>query len=1779
MEAAEPAERSPLLAEVAALHERLGEPEAALAARAQGLAALPAGADDPSLRADLARLAAATGAHRELAEALEAALARGLPPPARREVLADLATLHAERLAQPGRAAAALEALAAEGEAPEVLAALAALVRLHRLENAPGPRCNALARLAELTAAPEAKVELWMEVATVMEEQLSDREGAAEAYRKILAVAPQDPNALRLLARALGASERWDELAGVLRREVAVTEERGLPAEAAELRFRLGQLLHARLDDPAAAVAAFRAVLEGVPRHPGALEALAALARAGGTGAAEAALLLEPIYEAEGEHAQLVEALQARALAQPDPALRAPILRRVAEVQAGPLRSPELAFLTAARAVREDPDQAESIALCARIAEAEHLEDELEELLAEVAERSRQPGARLELRRRVAVLAARGGAPARSGEAWKRVLELAPGDVEALRGLSLALREVGDAEGLAQVLRRRVALEDAPAERAGLLLELAAVQEEGLRDPGAALLSARQALELAPARRDAAARLDRLCLATERWAELSEVLARELGLAEAEQDGAAARALRQRLAELKETRLLDREGAMALYEELLSGRPDDAQALARLEALLARNPAHGRAAEVLERAYAATGAWARHAAVLEVRAAERPDPVERKALFLRLAEVREERLQSPELAFTALARAFREDPGDAAVRGRLVRLAAESGHAEELAALLEEELPRTPAAELAEVCFTLGELHQGPVGDAAAAAGWYERAWRTEPRLAARALPLLDRLHHAAGRSAALAEVLAAEADLASGEERAGFLFRLGQLAEGALADPARAVESYQALLEVAPEHGPALRSLEGLYEAAGRNDELARNLARQRSLATGAAARVRLGARLAVTLQALERDEQAVELWREVLGEEPRHGAALAALEDLLERLGRWADLAELLRARLALDADRREGARLQEKLGALLAERLGDPAGAARAYAAVLDSDPRNRRALEALRALQAAAGELEGLSATLRRLVPLQDDAAGVKAVRMQLADVLLQAGKRAEAAEQGRRALELAPHGEAELARLAALLEAADAPLERVKALEARGAQLSALGRNAEAVEVLTTAADAWEKSLGKPEGAAAALEKVLSVDPSRREAWERLRALHARAGDWRAYVRVCELFVAALPERAEQVSLLDQLGEIQERKLGQREMAFLTYCRAFALAPDDPVACAAVARLAGETEAWEELAAVHEQVCEAATGLSRARLLVELGRLRDERLDDAEGAEAAFRKALEVDPASPAALDALTHLFARRGRVRDLVITLEQKLEAAAGLEEKKATLLEMARIYDGQLQDPAEAISALQRLLELDGADPAAIPELVALYRREARWGELCGILSRARDLAPDEEHRVAYQLQIAALCEGELGDDEAAVGAYRAVLGSDDAHREALAGLERLYTKLDRFAELNRVYERQAEIAADPREKVRILGKSAAIWEEKLGDAQHAIERNEAVLALDPDHPAALKRLEALYRREGHWEELIEVLQRGAALATDRREQVALLVQAGEVWWKELARGDRAEALFTQALELDPEARLALSALGRLYERSGNWNLAVQMLAREARLAGPAEAVELQARTGRIQEEMLGDRAAARLAYAARPRRRPRPPAQPARPARHRRARAGPRPVPAPPAGRGALRRGRRREGAPAARGGAHPPGGARRPRGRGPPLRGGAGAGPRPPALGQAAGRPVRGARRLAPRRGHPRRGGAPAGPGGRPQGAVPPVVPARLRGREAGEAREGARRLPARLRARRHLPPGAGGAGKPRWWTARPGRRRSRSSWPSSSTTATG
>src|SRR6185503_1207108 len=167
--------------------------------------------------------------------------------------------------------------------------------------------------------------------------------------------------------------------------------------------------------------------------------------------------------------------------------------------------------------------------------------------------------------------------------------------------------------------------------------------------------------------------LDRILERRGEWRELEAVLLRERALSPpADPDR---RRLTFRLAELREHRLDDVDGAVALHRELLAEEPAHPGARAALERHLARPGHEIETALLLEPIYAQLGETARLVEVQQIRVAHSRSSEEQVTLLHTIARACERELGKPEEAFTALGRALRIAPGERETFTELERLA------------------------------------------------------------------------------------------------------------------------------------------------------------------------------------------------------------------------------------------------------------------------------------------------------------------------------------------------------------------------------------------------------------------------------------------------------------------------------------------------------------------------------------------------------------------------------------------------------------------------------------------------------------------------------------------------------------------------------------------------------------------------------------------------------------------------------------------------------------------------------------------------------------------------------------------------------------------------------------------------------------------------------------------------------------------------------------------------------------------------------------------------
>ena len=1553
--------------------EQMGQKTMSFTVACRALREFP---QDEGVRQQLEQLAEQTGSFEELAvvyEEVEPAL-RGTP--AGSEVARRLAQLKETYLQDKDDAVSHWRMVLA-GD-PDDREALAALERLYRERGAVAELVGVLRHLASLEQGLERRKDLLHEVASLLEERLGRPEETVEVYREILAIDPQDLTVLKLLDRMLEKAGRYEELCQVMEQELAAVSEKEAPA----LELRLGDL-ERRLRHPDKALAHYRRVLEKEPGQRAVVERLLDMFQAG-EARSELFEILPPALEQVGAWQHLIAVLEVMSRQEDEQQARQ-VLRRLAEVYEKNLNQQELAFTTWGRLMLLDPADEETRLQLERLAAAIQAWDMLAELYSQALEKCAQPSLQLVFHRRLAGLFNhRLADEERARLHLEQVVSLDSSDTVALQTLEKAYRRLSRYDRLLEVLKRRARLA-ASGEQNRLWREVAELYLQ-LGDRGGAIEALREALGVMNDDLESLQKLEKLCQEQGRYKDLAEVLAKQVQLYQTRAEVAELQKARFRLAVLLEQEFKAPDKALEIFRQILADDARQPETLGYLETALVEGRLPG-VDTLLEEAYQKSGEWKKYIELLEAQVRSSRIMARRLELLGKIAQLQEEKLGLKALAFNTTLRMFHEDMTNAEVRKRLERLAEEDENLDALAAVYEEELDSVeePTVGLA-LSMKLADIYTNHLPDDGQAVRFLRQALRFDPYHGP-ALVLLSGLLEKRGAWEELAEVLSRRLELAKEPaELTPLLYQLGEVIYARLQQAGKAVGYFRKLLELSPGHLPSLNMLEKIFEELGEAESLYEVLQAKLQQVKGAKERLDVVSRLSALASRLGRADEAISLWQSLLQENAGLEPAWDALDKLYEESGRWAELADHLEKRMTRTTDPEKLASLSGRLGWVKSEKLGQHEEAKRHFMEVLRLDPKDLGALRALREIFRSSGEWEELVKILRRLVQLQEDMQGVKQIRFELAEVLGdKLNRRMEAIEAAKRAADIEPHTAQDLERLAAIFRSCAAWQEAVNTME----QLVELrDSDAEKIDLLLQIAAIWRDNIQRPLGAAAVYEKVLDIEPLQEDAFRAAELIYRENKEWRRLTQLLEKRLGGIRERRDRLAMTKEIAAIYEERLAQKELAFTRYCAAFREDFTDDEVLAKLERLAEETQDYDTLLAVLEDaVSELPSGSRAVGLLRKMAAIHH-RLGNSQEAENLWRRAAEQDPRERQSLENLAALLEEQQRWDDLLVALEKIYERCDELTERKEVRTRIARLQEEKLNRPELAIESYRRILELDGRDQSAIDALVRLFQQTQRWRDLIFILQRAADQSEDSATRVGYLFRVAAIWESELGDDEQAIEAYRRVLEADPKHLESVLALERIYTKLDRWHELLGVFEIEVDLVPERDDKIKIHHKMASIWEERFADLQKAISCHEKILQLDPGNLAALKALERLVSHQGDYPRLIDLYQRHLELAQGA-EKVEIYLAMGEVWHMELSRVDKAEEAFGQALKIDPKSRPAMHALGQLYEKSGNWFNALEMLRGEAELCGAGpEAVDLYYRMGKINEDMLLDSQAARAAY-----------------------------------------------------------------------------------------------------------------------------------------------------------------------------------------------
>ncbi|HET7827207.1 MAG TPA: tetratricopeptide repeat protein, partial [Anaeromyxobacter sp.] len=663
------------------------------------------------------------------------------------------------------------------------------------------------------------------------------------------------------------------------------------------------------------------------------------------------------------------------------------------------------------------------------------------------------------------------------------------------------------------------------------------------------------------------------------------------------------------------------------------------------------------------------------------------------------------------------------------------------------------------------------------------------------------------------------------------------------------------------------------------------------------------------------------------------------------------------WVAVAAAFEHEASALGPRPAAAQLLFEAGRIYEEHLDDPAAALSFHRRALHLDPGFLPNLRACRRLAMDAGD-DALAADA---LDAEARAATDPAVRSDLllmrGRLLAALGKAAEARDVLERAAAAAPDGFAaaeEAARLAAVAgdraALADAYVRCARAAADR--RLSA--------HYLSAASALLEEALGEPDRAGALALEAFSLAPddpilraaARRHA-ERLRRTDALAGILRAEAEASSGRAAAQAWHA--------LAQLEERG-GNPEGAIAALERGRAAAPGDPLVLGSLARMreargawADASEALEAFAQAH--LAHAEPGHVHEAVLAKLHRaeLEEAQLGRTHVAVHCCREVLALDPGNRSALSALGRLCARLGDWEGLVAAFEAEARAAPDSREKAQRTFKAAEVLEERLGRVDDALARYREALSLD---PDLLPARSALERvceAEARWEDLCRLLEAdlADQTVPGDA--VAHLFRIARIREERLSDLPGAAATYERILAVEPGSRVGLAALESALEKLGRFDDLAELLAKDAAAAADTRRKVSLLQRRAELVEDRLDDSDRARAAWEDVRAAAPRHLPALRALGRLHARAGRWEDLAAMFRAEADAAVDAAAAADLVHRIGEILERRLGRADDAIAAYREATTLSPAHAPALQALARLHRARGDDESLVEILRAQA--------------------------------------------------------------------------------------------------------------------------------------------------------------------------------------------------------------------------------
>jgi tetratricopeptide (TPR) repeat protein len=1485
---------------------------------------------------------------------------------------------------------------------PENQSAVRSLDRLFTQTERWSDLAEILAREAEIGQSPDEILEFKHRLGTVYQTRLNDLDRAIAAYREVINAAPEHQDTVRalealfesgvkrleigqILEPLYQSSSEWEKLIRVREAELAHTTN---AEERVALFHRIAEDAEERLMDP---VLAFNVHVRAIKESPldertGAeIERLAGMLDGG----------WEPLANAYADVLG-IEGVE--------PATQAVIGKRLARVFEEELADVAKAEETYRYVLTVAPEESEALAHLDRIYTSLEQWPELAGVLEQRARVAEDKHDKVELYTRLGqVYEERLGQVGDAVRAYRAIFdELEPSNEFAIQALARIYQQTESWVELQRVYERELENAAGDVQEAEIRARMAHLAAERLGNKDAAIEGWKRVLDLRGEDPEALRALAGLYEEQSRWAELTDVLERHFDIAESDEDRVAVLVRRARLFaeqlnrdnEALETwqRVLDIDfsnvTALRAVANVWRTRNDPTELTAALHATIDRAAALlepqelkevyrelGRtyasvldqpfeAAEAwrhlldvdgldfeamteLEKIYRADQRWADVVGVKMQRAAALTDPAEQVRELLEVGEIWKKEVNDYDQATPAFEKILVIEPAHQEAFEALERLHTAAGRWEPLIELYLGRLEsRETPEERSDLLRRIARVFEEKLDDKNQAFEALVNAF-SEDFGDDETARYLERMAQATGRWSELINTanswLGEQED---GKKRIQLCLRLGKWYGEDLGHPEYAQPYYQQIMQLDPNNVQVLRQMAAIHRLSAQWQRVGETLQRALDVAVANEDRKMILVDLGELLDKnMGQPDQGIAYYKRALEIDPLYLPALSALERLYDDRQNYADLVQILGSKVQALSDQEQIASTKLRMASLYEQTLNEPERAGKVYREVLEIDGSN---VVALRGLERVSEKLQDWP----ELVSILERELDVVETERERVGVLLKLAQNQEehflkfdlAAQRLEQALEISPAEERAYVALARCYRRLKQWLDLINTYERH---ISEAASSSTKVELYAQIAQVYSDEVGDVDRAIDAYRNIVDLDDTNVPALEALSKLYEKQGDAAQAIESMTRVADLTSDGGQRVEMYYRIGKALDDKLGDRVQARERFEMALDLDPTHLPTLAALRTIAIDDSDWDRAARYLEQEQTNTTSpRARSKLLVELGKLRDEMLGEHEGAVTAFELAIQADPDSEDAALPLLQEYIRVEKWAQAEPLAEMLVKKSRGKDrQEQHTLQKLLGKVSAALGNYEKALKAYQTANQLDVTDQETIRGIADVAYQLKDWpSSLTNYQKVLTSLSEDDiEQRTDVYFRLGNI-KREQNQARQAINNYEKALALNSDHRPTLEALVDVYAKSNDWKQVA-AYKRQIlDSVVDGDERYAILSNIGDIWADKEKNPHKAIEALEEARELRPQDHVLLHKLLQLYQQAAEWQRMIDTLQAIAELEERPEIKARYVFTQAQICRDKLEDQDRAVELFNDALDLNPSYLEAFERINKVLTGQKNW-------------------------------------------------------------------------------------------------------------------------------------------------------------------------------------------------------------------------------------------